>query len=173
MSTDTTNSLLHNMSAPPKSVVAYAGLSDLFQDGGPDLDKRTSLQIKNDTLFGTPVRFTLDEEWRHLQPRVILARLGVKPEQSPGVDPARQLTLLIDRRANELPLPEGCAVIPESALHSVLSRDPLTVLTILCKSSDTVWLRTKTPSLFAPIERSSVTLLIPIAFASRIPEVKR
>jgi hypothetical protein len=91
----------------------------------------------------------------------------------PGVDPIQQLTLLINRRADELPLPDGCLVTRAQEYHPVIWSDPLTALAILSKSSDTVWLRNKTPSLLGAMGSMSKTLIVPPSFASYLPEAKR
>ena len=59
MNTDQNISLLHNMSAPPKSEVKYAGLSCLYTQYGPGGSGVTQLDYKGENLFGTPVRFNL------------------------------------------------------------------------------------------------------------------
>jgi homoserine dehydrogenase len=85
-------------------------------------------------------------------------------------DPTAHLRALINARADALPLPDGCAVIPAEKTHTVLWDDPLSALAILCKCADTVWLRSKNPSLLAIQQRSAVSLLVPPTFASRLPE---
>jgi hypothetical protein len=124
-------------------------------------------------FFGTPMRFQLDEEWRRLQPRVMLTRLGVKPERSPGIDPIQQLVLLINKRADELPLPDGCLAITSQQYHPIFWSDPLTALAILSKSSDTLWLRSKSPSLLAAAYYLSRTLIVPPNFCSYPSKAKK
>jgi hypothetical protein len=128
---------------------------------------------RGENLFGTPVRFSLGSEWLGLKPVEVLYRLGVAIDLARGSDPSKQLALLINRRADQLPLPEGCAVIPADPSHNALWNDPLTALAILSKSTDTVWLRNKTPSLLGALQRESVSLLVPPRFASKLPEAKR
>jgi hypothetical protein len=77
---------------------------------------------------------------------------------------------LIDERAAALPLPDGCAAIPPRVEHRILWWDPLSALAVLAKCSAHVWLRAKTPSLAAAIARREVSLLIPPAFAARLPK---
>src|ERR1035437_8165790 len=104
MRTKPSYNLLHNMSAPPKSTVKYAGLNGLMADNGR--------QYPGENLFGLPVRFELSHEYAGLDAADILSLIGVKPGSGKGKDPSKQLTTLINECAMKLPLPEGCAVIP-------------------------------------------------------------
>jgi hypothetical protein len=164
---------------PPKIGVGYNGLQFFGAKGTPCGDAVLSRKGDGPTLyagqrlFGTPVRFRLDEEWRRSQPRVMLVRLGFRPEQSPGVDPIQQLIHLINRRADELPLPDGCIVMRSQRFHPVIWSDPLTALAILSKSSDTLWLRSKTPSLIGAMYWQSKTLIVPPSFVPYLPEVNK
>jgi hypothetical protein len=152
--------LLHNMSAPPKSVVKYSGLADLattWVPGGSGICG----------VFGTPVRFVLPPNLAGKSPTDMLRHLKVDPQP----DPEQYLADLINTRANELPLPEGCAVIPTLEGHRLIWADTLSALAILAKCSDSIWLRTKHPALNAALARQQVTLLVPPLFASHLPEV--
>lgn len=151
--------LLHNMSAPPKSVVKYSGLSNLA----------TSQAQAGAGLFGTPVRFALPSSMRGKTPAYVLRHLGIEPLSAKAA--AQQLDLLINARADELPLPEGCAVIPAAAQHPVIWPDTLSTLAILSKCSDSVWLRAKQPALNAALQHRQVTLLVPPRFAHLLPKV--
>jgi hypothetical protein len=79
---------------------------------------------------------------------------------------------LINRRAAELPLPDGCAVIKTEPKQELLWGDLLSALAVLSKSTDTVWLRSKSPSLSWALQRSSISLLIPPAFMDRLLEAR-
>jgi hypothetical protein len=167
--------LLHNMSAPPKSVVRYEGLSGMAKQGSPGGSGLTSVSFRGKSLFGTALRFNLPPDWIGLTPLELLARLQIDADSLPGgersdADPARRLAALLNRRASELPLPDGCAVIPVRANHQVLWNDVLTVLAITSKCTETIWLRSKTPSLIAAVQRESVSLLVPPGFAGKLPE---
>jgi len=155
---------------PSKSRIVYNGLETIGAGGTSD---GKPVLYRGQRLFGIPVRFSLDEKWRNLEPRVLLARLGIKPERSPGVDPLQQLIALINRRAEELPLPDGCIVMCTQTVYPAIWSDPLTSLAILSKSSDTLWLRSKTPSVLGAMNSMSKTLIVPPSFASYLPEVKR
>ncbi len=155
--------LLPNMSAPPKSVVKYAGLSDLAtaagcNAGGSGVDPG---------VFGTPIRFVLPAGTSTHSPSGILRLLRIKPARDAG----KQLCTLIDQRAQELPLPDGCAVIPIAESHRVVWPDVLSSLAVLTKCSDLVWLRTKSPSIQAGLLRGDASLLVPPSFATRLPEI--
>ena len=159
--------LLHNMSGPPHTVVKYSGLTDLAVQRSPGGSGVSGIGFKNSGVFGTPVRFALPAGFSGQSPSEILRRLGIEP----GEDAAEQLAALIDGRANELPLPEGCAAIAASESHRILWPDALSALAVLAKSSDSIWLRAKHPALNAALARSAVSLLVPPQFAIHLPEV--
>ena len=167
--------LLHNMSAPPKSVVRYQGLSSLAAPSWPQHN------VLQDGGFGAAVRFTLPLDWLGLEPAALLARLEqaqtgmARPARRSAArktgtaDAAQQLAALINQRAQDLTLPDGCAVIASLPIHPVLWPDPLAALAVLAKCTGTVWLRSKTPSLVVAVRQASVSLLVPPAFVSRLP----
>jgi hypothetical protein len=167
---DHNSNLLHNMSAPPKSVVRFAGLLRFTTQDEPGGSPQPGQASQGGSMFGMPLRFNLDSEWLGISPIEMLTRLNLKSDEQHSANPSLQLSLLINTRANELPLPEGCAVIPVQSWHTILWSDPLTVLAILAKSTETVWLRSKTPSLIRAVQRESVSLLIPPGFAAKLPE---
>jgi len=172
---NTPPNLLHNMSAPPKSVVRYEGLSGMATSRSPGGSGVTSVSFRGRNLFGTAIRFDLPPDWVGLGPLELLDRLrtqteGLAVDERPDADPARHLAALLNRRASELPLPDGCAVIPVRAAHQLLWHDVLTVLAITSKCTETIWLRSKTPSLIAAVQRESVSLLVPPLFAEKLPE---
>ena len=158
--------LLHNMSAPPKSVVKYSGLADLATVRVPGGSGVTGIGFRGKGFFGIPVRFALPVELAGKSPADILRHLGADAQP----DPERQLCALINARANELPLPEGCAVIAALEGHRLIWSDALSALAILAKCSDAIWLRAKTPALNAALTRTQVTLLVPPLFAHRLPK---
>ena len=161
--------LLHNMSAPPKSVMKYSGLSDLATDSGPSGTGITSLKFTNKGVFGKPIRFVLPEDFEDKSPADILRHLEVDPTH----DPKRKLVSLINARANELPLPGACMVIPVHKSHAQIWTDALSALAILSKCSDHIWLCSKEPSLKAALIRRHVSLLIPPLFVDRLPRKPR
>jgi hypothetical protein len=151
--------LLHNMSAPPKSVVKYAGLASLAPRA--EQASNASLQAAGRHPFGTIARFCLPSALQGAAPAAILLHLNIAHDEASQGTPARHLQTLVDARASELPLPAGCAVIRSHDQHPVLWDDTLAVLAVLAKSTDTVWLRDKSPTLSAAVQRGAVSLLIP------------
>ena len=156
--------LLHNMSTPSKSVVKYSGLKGL----APLKDPGQPAASKSAGIFGTPVRFALPVALMGRSASFILRSLGIDPID----DGKQQLISLNNTRASELPLPDGCAVIPAKTAHAILWNDTLSTLAILCKCSDRIWLRDKTPALSTGLEHTQVTLLVPPMFASRLPKAQ-
>jgi hypothetical protein len=157
--------LLHNMSSPPKSVVKYSGLADISESATASglFDEWTS----GLGVFGTPVFFVLPIDFRRRTAAGVLRELKVKP----SINPDRQLDDLINGRASDLPLPEGCVVIPFAQNHRLIWTDTLSVLAVLTKCSESVWLRAKSPALQAALVHRQATLLIPPQFAANLPEV--
>ena len=161
--------LLHNMSVPPKSVMKYSGLSDLatsMRSGGSGLG---SVKFTNKGVFGKPICFVLPEDFADKSPADILRHLEVDPTH----DPKRKLVSLINARANELPLPGACMVIPVHKSHAQIWTDALSALAILSKCSDHIWLCSKEPSFKAALIRRHVSLLIPPLFVDRLPRKPR
>jgi hypothetical protein len=155
--------LLHNMSAPPRSVVKYAGLNNLSD---PAPEGASPAASRAPEVFGTPIRFVLPGGLSRKGPAGLLRHLGVKP----GAHPEEALCTLIDQRAEELPLPDGCVVVLVAPVHRVVWSDTLAVLAVLTKCSAAVWLRAKTPSVRAALARREVSLLVPPSFAIHLPE---
>ncbi len=169
--------LLHNMSAPPKSVVKYEGLSDLASLGSPGGSGVTGVSFKNNKyLFGKPVRFEVAKEWKGLSHLELLQQLHRQSQfdlsEDAKADPEKHLTTLINQCANALPLPEGCAVIVWHTSHDVVWSDPLTALAILSKCTQEIWLRSKSPSLISALQLRTVSLLIPPNFVSQLPKTQ-
>ena len=158
--------LLHNMSAPPKSVLKYSGLGGLATLPSPGGSGVTGISFKGIGIFGTPVRFVLPPDLAGKSADDILRQLGAGSQP----EPEQRLCALINARANELPLPDGCAVIPTLPLHRLIWPDALSALAILAKCSASIWLRAKNPALNAALARTQVTLLVPPLFADRLPK---
>jgi len=154
--------LLHNMSAPPKSVVKYGGLSEL-QQGQPG---RVNVGQRPVNALAVALRFELPSEFKTCSAGQLLRHLGIAPKRAAQ----SQLDALIDARAFELPLPPGCAVIACQSSHRLIWQDLLSVLAVLAKCSDTLWLRDKSPSLSSALARHRVSLLVPALFVSHLPK---
>ena len=154
--------LLHNMSAPPKSVVQYGGLSAMhFLPQAPVVSSLQTSAVRPMAL-----RFELAGDCSADSLSQLLRSLGVTPKRAAQA----QLDALIDARAAELPLPPGCAVIACQPGHRVIWSDLLSVLAVLAKCSDTLWLRDKNPSLSSALSRRRVSLLVPARFVPLLPK---
>jgi len=164
--------LLHNMSAPPKTVVKYAGLEGLAKQSGPGGSGVTGLKYTNPVINGLAVRFVLPTEFIGQDPEKILRLLKIDLSDQFSTAES-QLVALINHRADELPLPEGCAVMAVNDSHGVIWPDALSALAILTKCTDSIWLRSKTPSLASIKGKPSLSLLVPPLFTNRLPKVKK
>jgi hypothetical protein len=162
----------------------------LASQSGPGGSGVTQLRYTAKEFFGTPVRFAFDLAWTKLSAIEILNYLQVEvvtslPANSQaGVDPSaeklkalstaraqaatRQLNALINQRAQAMPLPEGCAVIVPRPKHTVLFADLLSTLAVFSKCTESIWLRSKTPSLIAARGYQEVSLLIPPNFYEKL-----
>jgi len=161
--------LLYNMSSPPRTVIKYAGLSGLEnidQLGGPGV---AGAGGAHKSIFGSFVAFRLPREMRKWSAAPILEYLGMEV----GADAEMTLISLIEHRAMELPLPDGCVVKPCDENHPSPWPDILAALSIITKSSVNVWLRGKNPSLSKIRKHRSISLLLPPAFASLAKEVSQ
>lgn len=164
ISPDIADAVIHNMSAPPKSVVSFEGLvvpSQLQQPPG----ERPQLGT-----FGVPVCFSLPETWRSLSLQELLREVDPKCRARTQSQQESRLASLLAARAYALPLPDGCLVISRQEHHAALWPDALSALAVLAKCTDTVWLRDKEPSWQAALARIAVSLLVPPAFAERLPK---
>ncbi len=161
--------LLHNMSAPPKSVVKYKGLSRGAATAGADGVRVGGGHFKHDGVFGVFVAFRLPEFMRRLDPGSILNHLGVEN----GADPEETLLGLIKIRSRQLALPGACVVVPTKRSHPRPWPDPLAALAIITKSSASIWLRSKTPRLSAIRKSCATSLLVPPNFAAGIEELSK
>lgn len=159
------SALSHNMSAPPRSVVRYEGLGFSFQQEGRT-KRADHVSNPSPKLFGMAVRFVLPVALSREEPAGLLEHLGIN---SSG-NPEQKLSELIDRRAEELPLPDGCVVIPVEPHHQPIWSDTLSALAVLAKCSAAVWLRAKTPSVRSALDRQRVSLLVPPEFAAKLPK---
>jgi len=164
--------LLHNMSTPPKTVVKYAGLEGLAKQSGPGGSGVTGLKYTNPVINGLAVRFVLPTEFIGLDLEKILRLLKIDLSYQ-FLTAESQLVSLINHRADELPLPEGCAVMAAHDSHGVIWPDVLSALSILTKCTDSIWLRSKTPSLASIKGKPSLSLLVPPLFTKQLPKEKK
>lgn len=152
--------LLHNMSAPPKTVVQFDGLRALHG---------LAPTRSQPPLHGVAVRFRIDAQLLRLAPAGLLR--AVEPGSRVRLHRCAEARLLqlVEQRAQQLPLPDGCLLLQASDAHVVAWSDLLTALAVLAKCTDTVWLRAKVASLEVARARGDVSLLVPPAFKDRIP----
>lgn len=153
--------LLHNMSAPPRSVVSYAGLANAERAAG--LGGRGG-RVTHDGVFGTFIMFRLPDALRRRGPGSILKRL----DKAPGAAPEKTLLGLIEARAQELVLPDACVIVPSRGDYPCPWPDPLAALAVITKSSASIWLRSKSPRLSTIQKISAISLLVPPVFADQM-----
>ncbi len=161
--------LLHNMSAPSKTVVKYAGLSGLAKPVQASGGGRGGLSDAHDGVFGGFIAFRMPPGLQIHAAGALLESLGKRI----GREPNKKLIQLIERRAKELPIPDGCVVRPCKEHHPCPWPDLLAALAIITKSSANVWLRGKTPRLSAIAKRTEVSLLLPPGFAASLKEINQ
>jgi hypothetical protein len=154
--------LLHNMSAPPKSVVKYGGLLAASPEDGVDRPA-----VHPDVgVFGEIISVWLPQTMCGGSPRTILKGLDLES----GTNPEQTLLDLIEQRTKELALPDACLVLPTVWSGQRPWPDTLAALAIITKCSSRVWLRSKTPRLSAIRKTFSASLLVPPAYGNRIRE---
>ncbi|GIW13066.1 MAG: hypothetical protein KatS3mg062_0505 [Tepidiforma sp.] len=78
----------------------------------------------------------------------------------------RLLRRLVAGRVPELPLPPVAVVSADLGLATAAEADPLSVVTVLSKSSDTVYLAAKEPNFSRLVPRRTAVLLIPPTWRS-------
>ena len=157
------SALLHNMSSPPKTVIKYAGLANI---GKAEKSKDRGNKAG---AFGTFISFRLPQNLRRMGPKSILKQLEVEVIG----DPKELLLSLIETRARELQLPEACLVVPTKSTHPNPWPDPLSALAIITKSSQSIWLRNKSPRLTVPKRIGEISLLVPPRFTENIKVLKK
>ena len=145
--------LLHNMSAPSRSVITFSGITQKTRKG---LWKRSA---KEPVVISVKVNPSVERR----SPLELLIDMGVSDQS----DPESTLIRLINERANEIPLPDGCAVINYQPDRIHKWNDALTQLAVICKASRSVWLRSKEPRLSLINERRSVSLFLPFGFGDK------
>ena len=166
MRPDPSPSLLHNMSAPPKTTVTWQGLSGLMGQPDPGGPGVCNLRYApGGGTHGLALSFALPEEVTAVSAASLLERL----RQPAGASAEKTLLAHIEARAAVMPLPDGCVVVQKMPGAATPWPDLLSVLTVLTKCSEAVWLRAKKPLLTSLSRRRAATLLVPPMFAHRIP----
>ena len=137
-----TPTLLHNMSAPPKATINHAG-ARAGQRG---------------VWIAIPTRLNGFEDGHRMA--VLTEWLGVALAENRTVA-ERELPNLVNHRAATLPFPPACVVVPGHSLATEEEMDPLTIVTVLSKSSGHVYLRDKEPNFDRLTGGAHLTLIIP------------
>ncbi len=149
---------LGNMSAPPRSKVSYIGLGNLV--AAPDVTR-----VSDRTACAAMVTFRLAGVRPPVSRKRLLTLAGIDPRQR-GAE--KMLISRIEARTRELALPDGAAVTEGTGAGPLTLTDPLTVLSVLTKSSEAVWLKAKTPRLGVLLERVRISLIVPQVFIDRM-----
>ena len=149
---------LGNMSTPPRSTVSYIGLGNLLEAPG-------KTRVSDRATYAGVVTFCLAGQRPPVDLPQLLTLAGISPKQR---DPEKELICCIEARAKALDLPDGAAVADVTGADPVTLTDPVTVLAVLTKSSEAVWLREKTPRLSVLLERVEASLIVPPAFIERL-----
>ena len=157
------NTLLHNMSSPPKTVIKYAGLANIGRA------EKSKDRGNHAGVFGTFISFRLPKNMGRMGPKSILKQLEVEVIG----DPKEFLLDLIETRARELQLPEACLVVPTKSTHPNPWPDPLSALAVITKSSQSIWLRDKSPRLTFLKRTREISLLVPPIFTENIKVLKK
>ena len=135
------NRLLHNMSIPPKTTIGFS--SSRFVDRS------------------ARVRFLLPADFPKTRPSAMLRALGDERARIPKEIAERDLYEMIEERARRLNIPFVASVIDQALPGDTVCTDPLTVITVLSKSSNHVFIRDKSPNLYAIRGDRSVVLILP------------
>jgi hypothetical protein len=130
-------SLLHNMSAPPRTVIRQRAVAP----------------------SGSTLLFRLPPGFRCAGPGALLARLTGRRRRGAAQAEA-ELRTLLNEQAARLPLPPA-ALVAGSSEGAKAVEDLLTVCTVLAKSSDRVYLRDKEPNLGRIALGRSVVIRLP------------
>ena len=131
--------LLHNMSAPPGTVIRHKAVA----------------------TPGCMLLFQLPPGFRWTGPGALLRRLTGVQRRRPA-QAASELRRLLNEQAARLPLPPA-ALVARPAEGAEAVEDLLTVCTVLAKSSDRVYLRDKEPNLERIAPERRVMLRLPPA----------
>jgi hypothetical protein len=133
--------LLHNMSAPPRTVIDH-----------PGGDRRV---IAHGVVFALPLAdpppLAAD----------LLSRLDGRPCTLPTAEAEAELRRRLRAHVPKLPLPPAAVVTSRTVPGDEECRDLLSTLAVLARSSDHVYLRDKEPNLAALRPGRRVVLLVP------------
>jgi hypothetical protein len=137
--------LLHNISAPAKSVISHTGRNAVHR-----------------VWFG----LACQSDGPHML-RELVGTMGGPTTGLTGKQVALELARRINARAQTLPLPAAVAVAPDGPHESAqeLCLDQRDVITVLAKSSNRVYLRDKEPILERLQPGAQITLILPITWS--------
>lgn len=131
--------LLQNMSAPPQAAINHAGV----RPPGAFL----WLEVPSRVRIASTLSAAGD--W-----------IGVTLPKAPR-EAQRTLCDIVNAHAPTLPYPPACVVTSEDALKTDTVLDPLTIVTVLSKSSGHVYLRDKEPNFDRLSAGVGLVLVIP------------
>ena len=130
--------LLHNMSAPPRTVILHKALAPT----------------------GRTLLFRLPPEVRNEGPERLLAQLTGEPWSGGDATAGAELRRRVNEYAARLALPPA-VVVTDAADAAEPVDDLLAVYAVLSKSSDRVYLRDKEPNLARIVSGRRVVLRLP------------
>jgi hypothetical protein len=134
-----TGFLLHNMSVPAKTTIAWSAPAH--------------------RVYGHGIVVVLPASLRAGGPLALLRALGGVKDTKESPDQA--LRRLIETRAKELPLPAAVAITGQTRKGDSECTDLATIVTVLAKSSSRVYLRDKEPNLSSIAKGRRLILLVP------------
>jgi hypothetical protein len=132
--------LLHNMSVRPRTQIQHTAPTE--------------------RRYGRGIEYRLPPEFVARVARKILAWLDGKPCRLVRRQAEAELRRRLNEHAGSLSLPPAVVVTDTGRVGDVVCEDPLTVLTVLTKSSNHVYLRDKEPNLQALRRDRRVILVV-------------
>jgi hypothetical protein len=136
--------LLHNMSAPSQTVINHPGVNT-----GP---------------YAQGLIFSMPPAEDHPSAALLLALLDGTGCELPDWEAEAELRRRINQRAQRLDLPPAAMVTVQRTAEDRECQDLLSILTVLSKSSDHVYLRDKEPNLASLRPGRRVVVTIPLSF---------
>jgi hypothetical protein len=155
------SAILRNMSTPSRTTIRYSGLANLVRRRAHgSVSESEPAHCQNYFGSSRPVLFRLPRRERSTNPKKLLT--AIAPD-AVTKNPEQEIIRLIEERADQLPLPDGVAVVSTRPGHEQIWDDVLAALAVLTKSSGAVWLRSKAPRLSVLSGRSQISLLVPFS----------
>ena len=111
--------------------------------------------------FGRGIVYCLPDDINARSPRGFLAWLDGKPFNKSARQAAMELRWRINEHAQQIHLPPAALVTDTSLDGDAVCTDPLSVLTVMSKSSENVYLRDKEPNLAALRYDRRVVVFVP------------